>query len=98
VELNDGILTWDGGFTKVIYLFEINNKIYELLQPRFNLNTISLEPGTYIISITLKGDDFLTSNSAPLLISYRVYDEIEIEIKNFINDFRDWFFYKNESS
>ncbi len=97
-ELIDGILTWDNGVTQGTYLFEINNKIYELSQPRFNLNTISLEPGTYLISITLKGDDFLTSNSSTLQISYRVYDEIEIEIKNFINDFRDWFFYKNEAT
>ena len=97
ITINNGILTWDSNVSGFNYIFEIQDKKYTLFQPRFNLNSIFLEPGIYEIKISRIGDDFNTIDSMIVIYTYRLYNDVEQEIKAFIAEIKDWFFYhKNQ--
>jgi hypothetical protein len=72
-----GILTWDEVLSADGYLFIVDEKTYTIFINRFNLTTLSLEPGTYNFQVISKGDGYNTTDSLPQIYTYRVYSDEE---------------------
>jgi hypothetical protein len=76
-----GILTWDWDNPSDAYLLVVDDKTYTLSLNRFNLATLSLDPGIHEIRVRTLGDEYLTHDSHESIYTYRVYSDMEGNIK-----------------
>jgi hypothetical protein len=83
--LSQEILYFDQLDPYELYEFNINGKIYEITMNRFNLKTLSLEPGTYEIRVKKIGDGFNALDSEESIYNYRIYTLEELEIKEILS-------------
>lgn len=80
-EIDQGILTWDRDDPSDEYLVVVDGRTYTLLLNRFNLDTLSLDPGTHEIRVRALGDGYLTHDSGESVYSYRVYTKMEENVR-----------------
>jgi hypothetical protein len=87
--LSQGILYFDQLDPYEIYEFTVLGKSYDITINRFNLNTLSLEPGSYEIRVKKIGDGFNTLDSLEAVYTYRIYTAEELEIKDILSLVKD---------
>lgn len=90
------VLSWDQESPQKSYLFTVNHKSYTIYLNRFNLNTLSLEPGVYTIEVIALGDGFLSDDSDPVYFSYRVYSDHEQYIQSSLRLFLEMLYLRNK--
>lgn len=89
------ILSWDEVEGVDAYLFKVNERIYTIYINRFNLSTLSLDPGIYTFEITALGDQYNTSDSEVSYYTYRIYSDSEKSIKDTLRLILELLFVKN---
>lgn len=82
--ISQGILYFDQLNPHDLYEISINDKTYTIKLNRFNLNTLSLEPGSHQIRIKKIGDGFEYYDSEYTEFVYRIYTAEEEEIKDIL--------------
>jgi exopolysaccharide biosynthesis protein len=87
--ISQGILYFDQLDPHDLYEISINDKTYTIKLNRFNLNTLSLGPGSHQITIKKIGDDFETLDSEYVTFIYRIYTAEEEEIKEILGLVKD---------
>lgn len=87
--ISQGILYFDQLDPHDLYEISINDKTYTIKLNRFNLNTLSLGPGSHQITIKKIGDDFKTLDSEYVTFNYRIYTAEEEEIKEILGLVKD---------
>jgi hypothetical protein len=89
------VLSWDEVPGVDTYLFEVGDKVYTIYLNKFNLSTLSLEPGIYTFEITAIGDHYNTDDSDVTYYTYRVYSDSEKSIKDSLRLILELLFLRN---
>lgn len=89
------ILSWNEIEGAEGYLFKVNDKSYTIYINRFNLSTLSLEPGIYTFEVTAIGDGYSYSDSEASYYTYRVYAAAEKSIKESLRLILEMLYAKN---
>jgi hypothetical protein len=89
-------LYWDETSPNGVYIVKIEDKTYTLFLNRFNLGTQSLPPGVYFVEVIKVGDGYLTEDSLVSTYRYRIYSNVENEIKSAMNLIKELLILKNK--